>query len=316
MSIIAKYFTNGTTMQKDELLALVTNMHKELLANINTQESATKEQVFNYLVEAAYIIKNADENQFTNNNYAESLFHNAYKEIAQKSLESYSKTNANIEKLVSMHEETISSCEEDHIDLPAITEKFDEIQQHMTDEVTKANAVISALTQQVKDLEEQTNLDALTKVYNRHALINYLNKLCSKKELPYTFHLLLLDIDDFKLINDTYGHLAGDKVLIYMSNILKKTLRDGDKIFRYGGEEFVIILNRVGNEQCRRITSRIRALIEENQLIYKGQKLKLTASIGTTRYKPGDTPDTLIARADKALYRAKTTGKNKIETEL
>ena len=303
-------------MQKDELLALVANMYKELLANINTQESATKEQVFNYLIEAAYIIKNANEDQFSANNYAESLFHNAYKEIAEKSLESYSQTNANIEKLVSMHEETISNCEEDQIDLPAITEKFDEIQQHMTDEVQKANAVISALTKQVKALEEQTNLDALTKVYNRHALINYLEKVCAKKELPYTFHLLLLDIDDFKIINDTYGHLAGDKVLIYMSNILKKTLRDGDKIFRYGGEEFVIILNRVGDEQCKKITSRLRALIEENQLIYKGQKLNLTASIGTTRYKQSDTPETLIARADKALYRAKTTGKNKIETEL
>ena len=303
-------------MQKDELLTLVTNMHKELLAHINTQEGATKEQVFNYLIEAAYIIKNADENQFTTNNYAESLFHNAYKEIAEKSLESYSQTNANIEKLVSMQEETINNCEEDHIDLPALTEKFDEIQQHMTDEVQKANAVISTLSKQVKELEEKTNLDALTKVYNRHALINYLEKVCATDKLPYTFHLLLLDIDDFKVINDTYGHIAGDKVLIYMSNILKRTLREGDKIFRYGGEEFVIILNRVEDTQCRKITSRLRELIEENQLIYKGQKLNLTASIGTTRYKHNDTPDSLIARADKALYRAKTTGKNKIETEF
>jgi len=305
-------------MQKNELIALINEMHKELLLNITNEPNASIEQVFNYLQESAEIIKGIDESndQTHESGYAESLFHNAYKEIAEKSLASYASTNANIEKLTMMHEETLNECNDTHIDLPNLTSKFNEIQTHMTEEVQKANQIITQLTQQVKSLEEKSNLDALTKVYNRHALSTYLDKVCSKKELPYSFHMLILDIDDFKKINDTYGHVAGDKVLIFIANILRKTLREGDKVFRYGGEEFIIILNRIDDKLCLKITNRLLELIRKNKLIYKGENLNVTMSIGTTKYKQNDIPDTLIARADKALYTAKANGKNQIYTEL
>ena len=114
---------------------------------------------------------------------------------------------------------------------------------------------------------------------------------------------------NFKVINDTYGHIAGDKILIFIANILKKTLRDGDKIFRYGGEEFILILNRLDNIHCLKIASRILELINKNKLIYKGESINVTVSIGTTIYNISDTPDSMIHRADKALYRAKKDGK-------
>ena len=186
----------------------------------------------------------------------------------------------------------------------------------MNNEVNKANSVITKLTLQVKALEEKTNLDALTKVFNRRALSSYLNDACSNEKSSYNFHVLVLDIDDFKLINDTYGHVAGDKVLIFIANILRKTLREGDKIFRYGGEEFVIILNRVNDLQCKNTSNRLLAIIRENKLIYKGETLKVTMSIGATKFVQGDTPDALIARADSALYRAKRNGKNQLRTEV
>jgi diguanylate cyclase (GGDEF)-like protein len=214
-----------------------------------------------------------------------------------------------------MHEETLNQCNGTQIDLPNLTSKFNEIQMHMTQEVQKANTLITQLTQQVKKLEEKSNLDALTKVLNRHALINYLDDVCLKKELSYSFHMLILDIDDFKNINDTYGHVAGDKVLIFIANILRKTLRDGDKVFRYGGEEFIIILNRVDDKLCRNITERLLNLIRKNKLIYKGENLNVTMSIGTTKYKQADTPETLMTRADKALYIAKKNGKNQMYSE-
>jgi len=186
----------------------------------------------------------------------------------------------------------------------------------MSEEVKRANEIITKLTTQVKDLEHSSNLDSLTKIFNRRALSSYLGNVCSKKRLPYDLHLLMLDIDDFKLINDKYGHIAGDKILIFIANILRKTLRDGDRIFRYGGEEFVIILNRVTPKICLEITTRILTLIRENQLIYKGESIKVTMSIGATQYSDSDTPESLIHRADSALYKSKNNGKDQMNTEI
>ncbi len=303
-------------MQKHELISLVDKMCKELLIIIDEENGASIQQVSNYLTESAQIILNVKEDDIDNVGYAESLFHNAYKEIAKKSLSSYDNTNKSIKKLARMHEETLSKCIDEHIDLPSITSKFNDIQLQMNNEVNKANSVITKLTLQVKALEEKTNLDALTKVFNRRALSSYLNDACSNEKSSYNFHVLVLDIDDFKLINDTYGHVAGDKVLIFIANILRKTLREGDKIFRYGGEEFVIILNRVNDLQCKNTSNRLLAIIRENKLIYKGETLKVTMSIGATKFVQGDTPDALIARADSALYRAKRNGKNQLRTEV
>ncbi|MFT7005177.1 MAG: diguanylate cyclase [Sulfurimonas sp.] len=302
-------------MKKDELVSLANEMYKELLSIINQNQSPSKEQFANYLVESAQVIMEVEDKDIANVGYTESLFHNIYKDIAKKSLKSYSDTNAKMDKLTKMHERTLLEYSEQHIDLNLLTSKFDEIQNHMSNEVKKANEVISHLITQIRTLEEKSNIDSLTKVFNRRALDTYLNKIYSNKDIPYNFHLLMLDIDDFKIINDEYGHLAGDKILIFIANILKKTLRDGDKVFRYGGEEFIVILNRLDDESCNKITDRLLALIRENKLLYKGESLKVTMSVGITKYTKGDTPENLISRADKALYAAKGNGKNQMQTE-
>ena len=302
-------------MQKSELISLVNKMCKELLIIIDEQDDATVTQVANYLSESAELITGVNSDNVNQAGFMESLFHNAYEVIAKKSISSFEKTNKNIEKLTKLHESTLLECKETHIDLPSITIKFNEIQSHMNFEVTKANDIISKLTEQVKTLEAKTNLDPLTKVFNRRALSSHLENICANKKLPFNMHLLLVDVDNFKNINDTHGHLAGDKVLMYIASTLKKTLRDGDKIFRFGGEEFVIILNRIDDAHCVSITNRLIKLIRENKLIYKGNSIMATMSVGATKFTHGDTPDTLIFRADKALYKAKDNGKDQLYTE-
>jgi diguanylate cyclase (GGDEF)-like protein len=185
----------------------------------------------------------------------------------------------------------------------------------MVDEVSKANAIISKLSTQIKELEEKSNLDALTKVYNRRALISYLADLCKNSTDKHQSYMLVIDIDDFKKINDEFGHIAGDKILIYIARMIKKTLRDGDKVFRFGGEEFIVILNRISEDESIAIANRFLTMVSDNKLIYKGNNIGVTISIGSTKLKIGDTPDSFIARADKALYRSKHTGKNKLSTE-
>lgn len=303
-------------MQKEDLKSLVTQMYDELILNIDSQEDATKEQVVSYLQDAASSIQSIKSDEIDSISHAKLAFTNAYKELAEKSLSSYKNTNGVFQELTHIHKKTIKECSSVHINLPEITEKFTQIQSQMTQEVERANKVITDLSVQVKELERNSNLDSLTKVFNRRALTTYLEKICSKDNVPYELHLLILDIDDFKSINDTYGHIAGDKILIFIANMLRKTLRDGDKVFRYGGEEFVIVLNRIDQKTCKEIANRILNLIRTNQLIYKGKSLNVTMSIGGTMYVNADTPDVLIARADKALYKSKKNGKNQMNTEI
>ncbi|MFA6196477.1 MAG: GGDEF domain-containing protein [Sulfurimonas sp.] len=302
-------------MQKDDLKSLVTQMYENLLEKIDAQEDANKEQVINYLKDSVNIIETIADDDLDSMAHSRAAFTNAYKELTNRSLLSYQNTNMRFEELAQMHEKTISECSMQEIDLSAITRKFNDIQAHMVDEVKKANTVITNLSNQVKILEETTNLDPLTKVYNRRALISYLDEICSRDNMNYELHLLILDIDNFKTINDTYGHVAGDKILMFIANIFRKTLRDGDKVFRYGGEEFVIILNRLDNEHCEKITNRLLELIRNSKLIYKGKNLQVTMSIGATKYKQHDTPDSIVSRADKALYLAKTNGKDQMRVE-
>ena len=303
-------------MQKHELISLANEMCKELVTIIDNQEHASKEQLANYLFESAELVMNLKEKDISSTDFAETLFHNAYRELTKKSLSFYTDTNNKIEILAQVHEETLLECDEDNLDLPLLKSKFHEIQDAMAVEVKKANETIKYLNEQVKTLEKNSNLDGLTKVYNRRALSTYLTEVCSKEKLPNDLHALILDIDDFKKVNDTHGHLAGDKVLIFIANILRKTLRDGDRVFRYGGEEFVIILNRLNDMQCKNITNRIIGLIRNNKLVYKGVSLSVTMSIGATKFISGDTPDSLIYRADKALYKAKENGKDQMYVDL
>ncbi len=303
-------------MQKEDLKSLVTQMYEELIENIDVQEQPNKEQILTFLQDATSTISSISDNEIDSVEHAKLAFTNAYKEIAHDTINSYQLTNNTFKELSYVHEEALKECDDPHIDFSNITKKFNDIQSQMSKEVIRANAVITDLNSKVKELERNSNLDSLTKVFNRRALTTYLNTICSKKALSHEMHLLILDIDDFKIINDTYGHVAGDKILIFIANMLRKTLRDGDKVFRYGGEEFIIILNRIDVTTCIEVTNRILNLIRSNQLIYKGDSINVTMSIGATLYYKDDTPDEIIARADKALYRSKNAGKNQMNSEL
>ncbi|MDD3441732.1 MAG: GGDEF domain-containing protein [Sulfurimonas denitrificans] len=303
-------------MQKSDLKALVEQIYENLLERIDGEEEASKEQVVSYLRDAIDIVTNINDRDLDTIEHAKESFKNSYKEIVKESLNSYKNTNDKFGELTKLNKDTIEKCNEQHIDLNALSEKFNDIHTHMSDEVRKANLVITELHQKVKILEETSNLDPLTKVFNRRFLSSYLQEVCSNKSLPYDdLHVMMLDIDNFKSINDKYGHIAGDKILIFISNILRKTLRDGDKIFRYGGEEFTIVINRNSDDQCEQIANRLLHLISSNNLIYMGERISVTASIGVTKLKEHDTPDSLLSRADKALYVSKKSGKNMVSKD-
>ncbi len=302
-------------MAQNDLDPVLDELCSSIKEFIHENKDVTKEHLADFLKNSAELISTVSIDKLNSYNRDKHLLADEYKNIAKECLAHYKDTSTKISELSDEHKETLAECEDQHINLPEITSKFNEIQNHMVEEVSKANSIISQLSTQIKELEEKSNLDPLTKIFNRGALNNYLEELCENVNENYETHMLAIDIDDFKAINDEFGHIAGDKILIYISRILKRTLRDGDKVFRYGGEEFVIILNRVKEKQCTDIARRLIKLVSDNKLIYQGNNIGVTVSIGATRLKVGDTPESFISRADKALYRSKGSGKNKLSTE-
>lgn len=299
-------------MHKNSLVKLVEEIFENLIERINTNENPSKEQVINYLTDAIEILSVLNDNDNRTIDEAKGIFTNVYKDIMNDSLASYGETNDKFDEIAQLHEKTLQECIDEQIDINTLTSKFGEIQSHMTNEIKKANEKIASLTTKVKVLEQTSNIDPLTKVFNRRALNTYLQTICSTKSAHTELHVLMIDVDNFKIINDTYGHITGDKILIFLANILKKTLRDGDRIFRFGGEEFVVTLSRNSDSECELVADRLLKLISANNLIYMGEKISVTVSIGLTKLMTDDIPDSLLSRADKALYSSKFNGKNQI----
>jgi diguanylate cyclase (GGDEF)-like protein len=240
-----------------------------------------------------------------------------YKELAIKSIDSYAQTNQQIEKITEEQADLLEQKENDSlINFEKITEKFNDIQTHLSDEVARANEVIYTLLEQVKSLEIKTSLDPLTKTFNRYALHEHLRAILDKDILDFEIFALMIDADNFKLINDQFGHIAGDKVLIFLAKLFKKALRDGDRVYRFGGEEFIILLNRTDFEGARLVAERLLTLCRSNKPLFQNQQISVTLSIGMTKLKENDTIDTIIERSDLALYKAKNNGKDRLEMEF
>ena len=165
-------------------------------------------------------------------------------------------------------------------------------------------------------LEELAHTDPLTKTLNRRALNERLAAEMERvRRYSTTLSLLLVDLDHFKQINDTYGHLAGDNVLIEVSGLLQRVVRAVDIVARYGGEEFIVVLPETGAQGAEAFAERVRELIEAHGFVAsRGTPIRLTTSIGVSAF-PGfgvESVEDLLANADQALYRAKSDGRNRV----
>ncbi|MFZ2268607.1 MAG: diguanylate cyclase [Azonexus sp.] len=168
----------------------------------------------------------------------------------------------------------------------------------------------------LKESEERYRLlsqtDALTGLFNRRHLHH-----CLQDELERAYRygrplsLLMLDCDNFKTINDTWGHLTGDRVLQELASLVRSSLRASDRAFRYGGEEFVILLSETSGEDARLLAERLRCAFAGLAGVCGVQPLwQFTVSIGVAEYFPGESENAFISRADKAVYDAKRRGRN------
>lgn len=185
--------------------------------------------------------------------------------------------------------------------------RYEEQLQSMAENVRSLRADLLAV-------REKVNMDALTRLHNRGAFDEVLSKQVEYSFLSgQTSSLIILDLDYFKQINDTFGHQAGDLVLQVVANAIVRTFpRRSDFIARFGGEEFAVILSDAETADLGAIGDRLIEAVRALRIDYQGNILQITCSIGLTVCRPDDSPETVLNRADRALYHAKQAGRDRI----
>ena len=170
----------------------------------------------------------------------------------------------------------------------------------------------------IENLSEKAMHDSLTKLPNRSYLESFLQyKLSEYQRFSKRFALLFVDIDHFRVFNNTYGHDVGDLVLTDIAKSIVNIIKKDDMFGRWGGEEFVGIFSINRNYEASAIAERIRHLVENTVVTNSdGQEIKVTISVGVTVSKPQDTPDDIIKRADSLMYQSKYNGRNMVSTDV
>lgn len=182
-------------------------------------------------------------------------------------------------------------------------------------EVEDAGTRIVALEKKLAEMSDQVQKDQLTGTLNRRGLDEILERegaRADRRKTPLCFGML--DIDNFKKINDTFGHTVGDDALIHLVNIVKKTLRTMDIVARYGGEEFAIVMPETTLKDAADTMMRVQRELTKHFFMAGEEQVLITFSAGVAERHPTEDQQTLIIRTDKAMYRAKTSGKNRVIT--
>ncbi len=174
----------------------------------------------------------------------------------------------------------------------------------------------SQLLKAREDLRDQATRDSLTRLWNRSSILSELGReLARSARESRPLGVVIVDLDHFKQVNDTYGHLAGDAVLREAARRMQNSIRQYDSIGRYGGEEFLILFPGCGEAESFAQADRLRKQLAQAEMSVNDSAVRITASFGITTALPGEicTPELLIRKADEALYLAKKSGRNRVE---
>ena len=210
------------------------------------------------------------------------------------------------------YEEAINKGASDFVSKPI---RFEELLLRLR-RVLRERNITKERSLMLKRLQELAITDGLTKLYNSRYFYKQLDSEVNRsKRYNHPLSLLFMDIDHFKHYNDNYGHLEGDKVLAGVGKVIKSCLRKMDTAYRYGGEEFTIILPETSRGEVMTVAKRIKdALANENFSPQSGKSVSITISIGATEYCRDERISEFVQRADKAMYLSKQRGRNQIST--
>lgn len=200
-----------------------------------------------------------------------------------------------------------------------LNEDYVEELRTLNSKIEKTNEDFVKRNLELQDIQEQLKMlaahDVLTGLFNRRYILERIEeKLPEVRRYQLDCCFVIMDIDHFKQVNDHFGHNAGDDVLKTVAQLLTNGIRQGDIVARYGGEEFLLFLPMTGLDDAEVLVERLRITLEEHPHIVEDDTLKVTASFGIAKHDIHDTAEKSIARADKALYKAKETGRNRTVT--
>ena len=192
-----------------------------------------------------------------------------------------------------------------------------EIEQY-SKKLKESQEIIEDLREKLKKAQENLIIDPLTGVYNRRGLIHFLKvEIARAERYKQPLSIIMADLDHFSNVNNTYGHLAGDMVLKGFCKTVKSIVRSADVVARYGGEEFIVILPNTDLDSAFEVAEKLRLAVQKLKFKYKDKIFSITSSFGVAAFREKDTIETLIKRADKALYKAKEKRNCTVkETEL
>ncbi|PNV82414.1 MAG: GGDEF domain-containing protein [Sulfurimonas sp.] len=223
-------------------------------------------------------------------------------------------------ELDSYNEKTITNFSIAHKKIYAIAVALEENTQALTSDLKKHSGEVSALSKKIEYLEqelqrakEESKEDFLTKLYNKRALDELMNiKEAEFKRYGHNFAIVFFDLDYFKSVNDTYGHDAGDAVLVAFAKILKNEARTVDIVGRFGGEEFIAVLGETDVKGGVMFAEKVRNKIKTTRMMYKDNQIKLTVSCGVSDRVSNFSLQSLIKSADENLYKAKKEGRDRV----
>jgi len=180
-------------------------------------------------------------------------------------------------------------------------------------EIFSDNSRQRAVRERAKDLAKFAFLDPTSQVGNRSYLEQQLTQHFDQySKFGTAFGIILADMDEFKSVNDTYGHAAGDATLTAVARTLSNCLRASDVVGRWGGDEFLAILSGVNRQILAQVSEKFRRLVAQSSLPVDGGQIQLTISVGAAMAEPGDSPESLLKRADAHLYTSKHSGRNRV----
>ena len=197
-----------------------------------------------------------------------------------------------------------------------IRDEIDRIRLAVIEMAEEIKSYVDTLSKEIDLYTNKAYTDSLTEVFNRRAFEEFGRKFIEKMmSIGKPVSVLMIDIDNFKEVNDKFGHQVGDMVLSGIAKTIKEALRDSDMVFRYGGEEFVVILPGTGLKGAVKAAENVRRRVEMTKFMINDREVSLTVSIGVAEVKKGEGVDRLIDRADRNLYEAKRRGKNRVVWE-
>lgn len=196
--------------------------------------------------------------------------------------------------------------------------------EHLEEEVCKRTRELSQEIQMRKQIEEELRrselryrelslTDDLTGLYNARHFFRQMQSECERSvRYSHPLSLCVMDVDNFKIYNDTYGHLSGDAVLSELGRIIQRLIREADSAYRYGGEEFILLLPETQMPEATQVAERIRVAFHEHAFFPKnGTEVHVALSQGVTSLQPGESPSSFLERADRNMYSAKKNGRNR-----